>query len=427
MTEQITSNTLRVYQIGLHISISNFIFGYTLGVFNTCQDNVGYTMGWSSTEQEFFLTVFSTLIPVGALFGSFCTGFVCNRYGRLGGIAVMNFVILVGSVLSSIPITGVFGTGRLVCGFGVGMCLAIAPTFLGEITPQAYMGKVGPIMSMMFYLGLTTSNSFAFVLPDTHFSNPVNEFWIFMFFFPGILATYQFIYFIIILRYDSPVYYLRTKQFNKYRDVLSYIYLNPDTVKDEDLNVKAENSKGFSENIHLKDLICLKKYSKMLRVGLILASLQQLSGINAIISYSFSIYRDIGLNSQDSKIFTVFIGIASLITALLMTIVLNCIGRKTVFAVGFSGISVTLLLMGLISQFASEQGYLLAALVIVYSIFFAGSLQAVLWSYIGEIQNEKAIGISCTGNYFFNIIVNLVFPIAVNSLGIFYTFYFFCV
>lgn len=427
MTGQAVNSALRIYIISIHISISDYIFGYTIGVFNTCQDNVAYTMGWSSSEQAFYLTVFSTFIPVGAFFGSFFTGFACNKYGRLGGMAIMNFVVLMGSILSSIPITGVFGVGRLICGFGVGMCLAIAPTYLSELTPQEYMGRVGPIMSLMLYLGLTTSYSFALILPNNHFSESINDFWIIMFIFPGIIAIYQFIYFIFILKYDSPIYYLRTKQFNKYKDVLSFIYSNPDIPNDEDLNTKAENIEGLSENIDLKDLICSKTYSKMFRIGFILASLQQISGVNAIISYSFSIYTGMGLNSQESKIFTVFIGVTALITSFLMIFILNHIGRKTLLLVGFFGISVILMLMGLISQFAPEQTYLLAGLVLVYFIFFAGSLQAVLWSYIGEIQNEKAIGISAAGNYFVNVIVNLIFPIVANSLGIYYTFYFFCI
>ena len=93
-------NKTRIYCNAFHITIANFIFGYTVGVFNTCQDNVAYSMGWSESEKSLYTALFSTFIPVGAFFGSSVTALMCNNIGRLRTMLVMDAITILGSILS---------------------------------------------------------------------------------------------------------------------------------------------------------------------------------------------------------------------------------------------------------------------------------------------------------------------------------------
>lgn len=427
MLDLIPKSKNQIFLTALHITIVNFLFGYTIGVFNTCQDNVAYSMGWSDSEKSLYATLFSSFIPIGAFFGSSITAYLCNHLGRLKSVVIMDACMMVGSILSCFKYTSVFGIGRFICGFSVGICLAIAPMYVNEMTPQNMMGTVGPFMSLMVSFGLTVSYAFAFALPSDDYSESINDFWVFMFIFPGMVALYQAMYFIFKIKSDTPLFYLRSKRYDEYQKVISKVFDNREVPSIEEIKIKANDSTKvkFADSMTYKDLICNKTYFRMLRIGVILASLQQLSGVNAIIFYSFSIYRNMGLSVIESKIFTFMIGIIFILSSMTTICLLRYYGRKKLLLWAHGLIAVDLLLVAFISQFSPGLMYFLVALILIYFVFFVVGLQATLWSYIGEIQTEKAISISTAFNYIMNIIVNLVFPFVADNLGIQYAFYFF--
>ena len=88
----------------------------------------------------------------------------------------MDLILIIGSCLSSIPSTVPFGFGRFIVGFCIGICLSITPMYVGETTPQQMMFKIGPIISFMIALGITTGNAFGLILPTDNFQQPLNKF-----------------------------------------------------------------------------------------------------------------------------------------------------------------------------------------------------------------------------------------------------------
>lgn len=426
MLEKKVKSKARILINAIHICITNFIFGYTIGVFNTCQDNVAHTMGWSSSQKSLYSNLFSTFIPLGALIGSLITGYLSNKLGRLATILTLDILTTIGSVLSVIPQTVVFGLGRLIAGVACGMCMTIAPIYISEMTPRCMMGTIGPIMSTMLSIGLTLSYALSFALPSEDFSQDTNQFWQFMFGVPGIVAIYQFVWFSIIIKYDTPLFYSRSKNYSKYQKSLLSLF-NEEDIPEESLFIQTaeQDQSNIEHNDSYKKLICDKTNSKMVRIGAILGVFQQFSGINAVFFYSFAIYQKIGMSVIESKIFTVSIGFTYFISSILTIFILKLIGRKTSLMIGHGLICVVLLLMGFISNFEEKLSYFLSALVIVYILLFNFGLSATLWSYVGEIQTERAISITVSLNYIANIFIIFMFPLALNLVGVSNVFYFF--
>ena len=168
-------NEKRVLVLAFHISLSNFFFGYNLGVFNSCLEYIAYSMGWDNSSKDLYSNIFSTFIPVGAFFGASITGHLCNSLGRRNAIIFMDLILIIGSCLSSIPSTVPFGIGRFIVGFSVGICLSISPMYVGEITPQQMMFKTGPIITLMMAFGITVGYAFGLILPTDNFQQPLNN------------------------------------------------------------------------------------------------------------------------------------------------------------------------------------------------------------------------------------------------------------
>ena len=289
--------------------------------------------------------------------------------------------------------------------------------------------SVGPILGLMIAFGLTTSYAFGLVLPTDNFQQGLNHFWQFMMGFPAVIAAYQAIVVSFCFKYDSPVYYLQTGDSVKYKAVLSSIFNEEDVqIEIDTLRKKQDNDKEYttiSEKITLKKLLCDSKYRKMVRIGSVVATVQQFSGINAMIFYSSSTFQNIGISISLSRFITFFLGISTVIACFCTIPILKYIGRKPSLVSGHVLLSIDLLITGLLSQFQPTATAGIATCVCVYFIFFSYSLQATMWAYLGEILNKTALSFCTAMNFIANIIVLLLFPYAVDAFGVAPTFYFF--
>lgn len=107
-------NRFRIWVKALHIALSFFIYGYSLGVFNPCLENISYSLSWSHSEKKLYSNVLSTLIPIGALNGAIFTGYISSKIGRRNTIFLLGLIIITGSVLSMTHYTIAFGLGRFI-------------------------------------------------------------------------------------------------------------------------------------------------------------------------------------------------------------------------------------------------------------------------------------------------------------------------
>ena len=431
MIEAEIQNRKTVWFHAIHISLADFMFGYSLGVFNPCLENVSYTLSWTNSEKSLYSNLFSTSIPVGALFGASIMSYICQSLGRKRAFLLMDIIMIIASVLSAMPSTVSFGIGRLLTGLGVGMGIVGAPIFVGETTPSAMKSSIGPILGIMIAIGTTVSYAFGLALPTDNYQGNLNHFWQFMMSFLGLVAAYQAIVMTFFFKYDSPVYYLQRGDSIRYKRSLSRIFKEEDVQADMDsAQVKRDNNEShltLSEKISLKTLLCDRNYCKMVRVGAIIASVQQFSGINAVIFYSSSIFQNLGISISLARFITFFLGISNVIACICTIPLLKCMGRKPSLVSGQLLLGIDLLITGLLSQFQPSATAGIATCICIFFVLFSYSLQATMWTYFGEILNSTALSYSTAMNFIANIIVLLVFPYAVDAFGIAVPFYFFAI
>lgn len=166
-------NRRRIWVKAIHIAMADVLFGFNLGVFNPCLDNIAYSLSWGDSEKTLHFTMFSSLIAAGALVGSSLTSKVAGSIGRNRTLLLNDMIMIIGSGLSIATITPIFGIGRFIVGISTGVSLAIAPMYISKTTPQEMMRSVGPMMSILIAVGLTTSYGFGLVLPIQDFESPL--------------------------------------------------------------------------------------------------------------------------------------------------------------------------------------------------------------------------------------------------------------
>ena len=83
-----------------------------------------------------------------------------------------------------------------------------------------------------------------------------------------------------------------------------------------------------SSELTYKEVVCTKKYRKMLRIAVVFSLIQQLSGINMIVLYSTSIFKEIGGSVFESRVLTFFMSLANISAGFIAIPILAWAGRK---------------------------------------------------------------------------------------------------
>ncbi len=161
-------------------------------------------------------------------------------------------------------------------------------------------------------------------------------------------------------------------------------------------------------------------------VGVGLAILQQVTGINTVIYYAPTIVEFTGVDSSAGSILAaVGVGVINVGMTLLALRLLDRAGRRTLLFIGVTGMSISLFALGAAFKVAGG-GSTVASVIAIGSLMayvasFAISLGPIFWLLNAEIYplsvRSKAAGLGTMANWTFNFIVSLTFLLLIEALG----------
>jgi MFS transporter, SP family, xylose:H+ symportor len=150
------------------------------------------------------------------------------------------------------------------------------------------------------------------------------------------------------------------------------------------------------------------------------ASFNQLAGINALIYYTADIFKMAGAARTSALLQSVIIGLTNLVFTMIAMSVIDRFGRKRLLLVGALGLTACL---G-VTAWAFHNGVggtLVLASLIGYIAFFAFSQGSVIWVYISEIfpNRVRARGqaLGSFTHWFWAAVVSWTFPVIAERSG----------
>jgi len=162
------------------------------------------------------------------------------------------------------------------------------------------------------------------------------------------------------------------------------------------------------------------KYRYPLFLAIAIGAFNQLTGINAILSYVHTIFTAAGFNQLSSDSQAIAIGATNLIFTLVGMAMIDKFGRKTLLIVGAIGDAVCLSGVAWIFNSNSHQAALLPLLVL-FIAFFALSQGLVVFVYIGEVfpnaVRAKGQGVGNASLSAINMAILFAFPILAHSFS----------
>ena len=151
----------------------------------------------------------------------------------------------------------------------------------------------------------------------------------------------------------------------------------------------------------------------VLVIGVILAVLQQITGINVIMYYGPKIFKTMGFKLDAALLWQALVGAIMLSFTLIAIWTVDKLGRKILMIVGTFGMGVALLSLGL-AFFFQNTGSWAILFIFGYIACFSLSIGPVVWVVLSEIFptriRGRAMGIATLCLWFANYVISQTFP-----------------
>ncbi|OXA48677.1 Facilitated trehalose transporter Tret1 [Folsomia candida] len=240
----------------------------------------------------------------------------------------------------------------------------------------------------------------------------------------GKLADFQWISFIcgviplaflvaILFVQESPRYLLMKKKEAEANKALSWFRRKTSSQKvEEELSIiQAGVTEALTNKAKLSDL----KLPFNLRPALIMFALmffQQLSGINAVIFYTSTIFSDAG-SDMDPLDSAIIVNGMQIVATLAAVFLVDRLGRKILLTGSAATMCVSLVLLGLFfllkeKNKADSIGWLPLASLIIYISAFSMGFGPLPWMMLGELLPAKSKGLVATMATMFNWFLSFI-------------------
>jgi len=414
----------------LIVALSGFLMGFDGSLFTGAVGFVEHEFALSKLELGWAVAS----LPVAATLSIFFSGPLADRFGRRTILRLATCIFIASALLAAVSanITTLIAA-RLLSGFGVGAVLITAPMYLAEISQSAWRGRMVSLNQLFIVLGglaAYSSNYFIVRLGSSGESwiaglHLVDWNWRWML---GIGAIPAIPYFFALLAVpESPRWLAMHGQLPAARRVLARINGNERADSELDAVLASLEHEAVRPKAALKEILD-PALRGVLIVGLIVGVLQQITGINAVLSYATVIFERAGAGANASFLQTVFVGLVNVVFTVLALLLIDRVGRRPLLMFGCAGIGAFMILAAYGFQADAEShGPLLALIGLLgFVASFAFSLGPGMWVLFSEIfpNRIRGLAISCVGvvNSTVCVIVLFLFPWELEVLGSAHTF-----
>ena len=390
--------------------LGGLLFGYDTGIIASAMLFIRTDLDLSSFEQG----VVVAAVPIGAAFGALAAGPMSDKYGRRLVIIVSAFVFIAGAIGSALSDSvGVLTFSRVVIGVAIGFASAVAPVYISEMAPPDIRGR----LVTLFQLAVTIGILVAYLVGLALNSSGDWRLMLGLGAVPALLLAGG-----MIKMPQSPRWLVMSGQEYKARATLQRIRAGGE--HEIDIEIEEIEDQVGEEPGRWNELKT-PMMRAALTVGVGLAILQQVTGINTVIYYAPTIVEYTGIDSSSSAILaSIGVGIVNVGMTIVAIRLLDRAGRRPLLLFGVAGMSLSLFTLGLAFQLGDETT--ITSVVAIGSLMlfvasFAISLGPIFWLINSEIYplrtRSKAAALGTFANWIFNFAVSLTFLLLIDALG----------
>jgi sugar porter (SP) family MFS transporter len=390
-------------------ALGGFLFGFDTAVISGTTDALRLRFALDSGQLGF--TVASALI--GTIVGSIAAGPPAERFGRrpvLRVLAVLYFISAIGCGLAPEWVSLLIF--RFIGGLAIGASSVVAPMYIAEISPAAARGRLVALSQFNVVAGILVAYFSNFIIAGL-VGGAETAAWRWML---GIPAVPALVFLVLLMRIpESPRWLVKQHRRDEAASVLRAMGNdNPDAL------VREIAESLHEETVAADEPFFQRKYMKPILLAVMVASFNQLAGINALIYYTADIFRMAGAERTSALLQSVVIGFTNLVFTMAAMSVIDRVGRRRLLLVGAVGLAVCLAITAWAFHRGTGGTIVLVSL-LGYIAFFAFSQGAVIWVYISEVfpNRVRARGqaLGSFTHWFWAAVVSWTFPLIADRSG----------
>jgi sugar porter (SP) family MFS transporter len=401
------SRSVYVVFISVVAALGGLLFGYDTGVISGAILFISKTFTLDTQAQEITVSV----VLIGAMIGAFVAGGATDHFGRRWTLIGAGAIFALGGIASAFaPAIGVLLGARFIVGIAIGISSVAAPLYISEAAPRATRGALVSLYQFAITIGILAAALVDYVLAST-------QNWQLMLGLAIVPAVLLVVGMIVLP--ESPRWLFAHGQDARARDVLAR------THPPEEVEEAAADIVG-SLDVHkgsFRDLFT-KQVRGALGIGIGLAILQQITGINTVIYYGPQIFKAAGFSSDAVSILaTLGVDVVNCLMTIVAIVLIDRVGRKPLLYAGVGGMAIAL--FALAYAFSQGSGGALGGITLValmvYVGCFAFGLGPITWLLISEIYplrvRGRAMSIATLANWAANFLVSFIFLTMIQVLG----------
>ena len=327
---------------------------------------------------------------IGCMAGAASAGPLGDRFGRKWTLVFCGVLFAVSSVAAAIPNSlSQFLWRAFAGGMAIGAASMLSPLYIAEISPEKFRGALVATYQLAIVVGVTVvffanreiaslGGHMADATWNVHFG------WRWM--FASLVLPSALFSFLMLFVPESPRWLAKAGRIDRARAVLERI--NVPSIADREIQ---QIEQALQEEEGRWAELLSPGYSRAYLVGVLLAVFSQLSGINAVIYYSTSIFKSAGASSDVAFTRTVIIGVVNLFATFLAIGLVDRAGRKPLLIFGTFVQAISLTCIGAMFQ-AHYSGIWLLVGILVFAGAFCMAMGPISWIVMSEIFPTKLRG-----------------------------------
>jgi SP family xylose:H+ symportor-like MFS transporter len=398
-------------------ALGGLLFGYDTAVIAGAIGFLRTHFGLNAAETGFAAS--SALI--GCILGAATAGSLSDRFGRKRILLLSALLFTVSAIWSAIPATLTeFNVARIIGGFGVGMASMLSPLYIAEIAPAEIRGRLVSFNQFAIVSGilLVYFVNYAIAgLGDEAWNTSTGWRWMFG---SETLPALLFMLTLLIIP-ESPRWLVKQGEESRAHAILQRLS-DPDRARED---IRALQSALEHEGSSIQELF-KPGLRRALMVGMALAILQQVTGINVFMYYAPEIFKSLGSGTDVALLQTVIVGACNVVFTIVAIRTVDRLGRKPLLIFGAGGMAIALIGLGWAAYSGTTAAWVLV-FILGFIACFALSMGPVVWVVLSEIFptriRGRAMAIATLLLWASNYLVSQTFPMISEDPWLISTFH----
>lgn len=403
--EKMKSKQAYIIFVTVIAAIGGLLFGFDTAIVAGATRYLKDQFALTSLQEGWAVSI----VLVGCMFGAGIAGPISDRIGRKRFMLVSAVLFFVSAIGCALPQNMLqFLIFRFVGGLGIGSASILAPLYIAEVSPARIRGALVSVNQMAIVTGILLAYFVNWAFAGV---GPSNWRWMY-----GMGALPSVVFFVLLLRVpESPRWLVKQSREPEALDVLSRVN-DSETAAAEFRNIKETL---LLEKGSLAELF-RPGFRRALLIAVVLAILQQITGINAILYYAPRIFERAGFERISAIGQSTIVGLVNMLFTIVAILLVDKVGRKPLLLIAAAGMGVSQLLLGAAFRVENFSGTGILLLILLYIAFFAMAMGPIVWVVMSEIfptrMRGSAMAVATVALWVADFAVTLSFPVIADRL-----------